>query len=53
MCVSHATTIRMLDKLGQNFDSDVLDWKKEIESRIDIYPQVYYVATNPCNHTSS
>jgi hypothetical protein len=32
--VSHATTIRMFDKLGQNFDSEVHKWKEEMESKV-------------------
>ena len=34
LCVSHATTIRMFDKLGQNFDSEVFKWKEELESKV-------------------
>ena len=31
LCMSHWNTIRILDKLGECFDSEVLKWKKKSE----------------------
>ena len=34
MCVSHATTLRMLDQLGKNYDSAVYEWRDALKSKI-------------------
>ncbi len=34
ICVSHNTTLRLLDKLGENFDAEVMEWKKKLEDTL-------------------
>lgn len=34
LCMSHSSTIKLFDYIGKDFDSEVLMWKKAIESEV-------------------
>lgn len=35
MTVSHSSLIRLLERVGKNFDEEVLKWKDDIVSTLD------------------
>ena len=35
LCLSHRSTIRLVDKFGEGFDQKVVQWKTEIEETMD------------------
>ena len=35
LCLSHGRTIKLVDRLGEGFDEQVLHWKSQIESTMD------------------
>ena len=34
VCMAHSTTIKLLDSIGEDFDSKVLDWKSAVETEL-------------------
>lgn len=34
LCMSHSSTIRLFDAIGEDFDSEVLEWKEVIETEV-------------------
>lgn len=35
LCLSHGSTIKLVDELGKGFNQRVLEWKADVESSID------------------
>ena len=35
LCLSHRSTIRLVDKFGEGFDTKVVQWKTKIEEGMD------------------
>ena len=36
LSLSHTATINLVDNLGENFDTAVLEWKKVAEEKLDL-----------------
>ena len=36
LCLSRGSTIKLVDELGEGFDQDVLKWKADAESSMDV-----------------
>ena len=32
LCVSHQHSLRCIDKLGEGYDDEVMEWKRELEN---------------------
>ena len=43
MTVSHSSLIRLLEKVGRNFDEEVLKWKNDIASTLDTSDEIVSV----------
>jgi hypothetical protein len=35
LCLSHGSTIKLVDALGKGFDQTVIEWKADAESSMD------------------
>ena len=46
LCLSHRSTIRLVDKFGEGFDRKVLQWKTEIEETMDASVSTVDVVNN-------
>ena len=44
LCMSHKTTIRLVDQMGKNHDSDVSGWRDEILKTMTQPSSVNYIA---------
>ena len=44
LCMSHKTTIRLVDQMGKNHDSDVCGWRDEILKTMTQPSSVNYIA---------
>ena len=42
LCMSHSATTRLLDKVGESFNSEVLRWKEHLLDLLPSEAKVYY-----------
>lgn len=46
LCISHSCTIRLVERLGENFDSHVNEWKDKVVRVLQVHTVISTLAFN-------
>ncbi len=47
VCMSYVSTIHLVDSLGASFDSTLVEWKEEAETKMELV-QVFFLLDQVC-----